>query len=50
MKRYGAVGHKRKDSRSDMSAFRHKHMDSCGEMMVSSAIKTGTSVTIKMVP
>ena len=50
MKRYGAVGHKRKDSRSDMSDFRHKYMDSCGEMMVSSAIKTGTSVTIKMVP
>ena len=49
MKRYGAVGHKRKDSRSDMSAFRHKHMDSCGEMMVSSGIKTGTSVTFIMV-
>lgn len=46
----GAIGNKRKDSRSDMSAFRHKHMDSCGEMMVSSGIKTGTSVTIKMVP
>lgn len=48
MKRYGAVGHKRKDSRSDMSAFRHKHMDSCGEMMVSSGIKTETPVTMKI--
>lgn len=50
MKRQGAVGNKRKDSRSDMSDFWHKYMDSYGEMMVSSGIKTGTSVTIKMVP
>ena len=50
MKRQGAVGNKRKDSRSDMSNFWHKYMDSYGEMMVSSGIKTGTSVTIKMVP
>lgn len=48
MKRCGAVGHKRKDSRSDMSDFRHKNMDSCGEMIVSSGIKTRTSVTIKI--
>ena len=33
MKKYGAVGHKRKDSRSDMSDFRHKYMDSRGEMI-----------------
>ena len=46
MKRLGAVGNKRKDSRSDMSDFWHKYMDSYGEMMVSSGIKTGTSVTI----
>ena len=50
MKRYGAVGHKRKDSRSDMSDFRHKNMDSRNEMRVSSGIKTETPVTIKMVP
>lgn len=40
MKRQGAVGNKRKDSRSDMSDFWHKYMDSYGEMMVSSGIKT----------
>lgn len=27
----GAIGNKRKDSRSDMSAFRHKNVDSRGE-------------------
>ena len=48
MKKYGAVGHKRKDSRSDMSDFRHKYMDSRGEMIVPSGLKTGTSVTMKM--
>ena len=48
MKRQGAVGHKRKDSRSDMSEVRHKYMDSRGEMIVSSGIKTGTPVTMKM--
>ena len=36
----GAVGHKGKDSRSDMSDFGHKNMDYRGEMMVSSGIKT----------
>ena len=46
MKRQGAVGNKLKDSRSDMSEVRHKYMDSRGEMIVSSGIKTGTSVTI----
>ena len=40
MKRHGAVGNKRKDFRSDMSDFRHKYMDSRGEMMMSSGIKT----------
>lgn len=48
MKRYGAIGNKRKGSRSDMSDFWHKYMDSCGEMIVSSGIKTRTSVTIKI--
>ena len=48
MKRQGAVGDKCKDSRSDMSDFWHKYMDSYGEMMVSSGIKTGTPVTMKM--
>lgn len=48
MKRLGAVGHKLKDSRSDMSAVGHKYMDSYGEMVVSSGLKTGTSVTMKM--
>lgn len=42
----GAIGNKRKDSRSDMSDFWHKYMDSYGEMMVSSGIKTETPVTI----
>ena len=40
MKRLGAVGNKRKDSRSDMSDFWHKYMDPRNEMMVSSGIKT----------
>lgn len=40
MKRLGAVGNKRKDARSDMSAVGHKNMDFRGEMMVSSGIKT----------
>ena len=44
----GAVGHKLKDSRSDMSGVRHKYMDSRGEMIVPSGLKTGTSVTMKM--
>ena len=48
MKRLGAVGNKRKDSRSDMSDFWHKYMDSYGEMMVSSGIKTRAPVTMKM--
>lgn len=48
MKRHGATGNKRKDSRSDMSDFWHKHMDSCGEMIVPSGIKTGTPVTMKI--
>ena len=46
MKRLGAVGNKRKDSRSDMSDFRHKYMDSCGEMMVSSGIKTRALIVL----
>lgn len=50
VKRLGAVGHKLKDSRSDMSEVRHKYMDSRDEMRVSSGIKTETPVTIKMVP
>ena len=44
----GAIGNKRKDSRSDMSDFWHKYMDSYGEMMVSSGIKTETPVTMKI--
>ena len=40
MKRYGAVGNKHESFHGDMSDFRHKYMDSCGEMMVSSGIKT----------
>lgn len=48
MKRLGAVWNKRKDSRSDMSEVRHKYMDSCGEMIVPSGLKTETSVTMKM--
>lgn len=48
MKRLGAVGNKRNDSRSDMSDFWHKYMDSRGEMIVPSGLKTGTSVTMKM--
>ena len=48
VKRHGAVGNKRKDSRSDMSDFWHKYMDSYGEMMVSSGIKIETPVTMKM--
>ena len=48
MKRHGAVGHKRKDSRSDMSDFGNKYMDSRGEMMVSTGIKTETPVTMKI--
>ena len=48
MKRLGAVGNKLMSFHSDMSDFRHKYMDSCGEMMVSSGIKTGTPVTMKI--
>lgn len=44
----GAIGNKRKDSRSDMSDFWHKYMDYYGEMMVSSGIKTETPVTMKI--
>ena len=36
----GAVGNKLLSFHSNMSVFRHKYMDSCGEMMVSSGIKT----------
>ena len=46
MKRLGAVGNKRKDSRSDMSDFWHKYMDSYGEMMVSSGIKTRALIVL----
>ena len=44
MKRLGAVGHKLKDSRSDMSEVRHKYMDSRGEMIVPSGLKTAATV------
>ena len=40
----GAIGNKRKDSRSDMSDFWHKYMVYYGEMMVSSGIKTAATV------
>ena len=46
MKRQGAVGNKRKDSRSDMSDFWHKYMDYYGEMMVSSGIKTRALIVL----
>ena len=46
MKRQGAVGNKCKDSRSDMSDFWHKYMDSYGEMMVSSGIKTRALIVL----
>ena len=46
MKRLGAVGNKRKDSRSDMSDFWHKYMDSYGEMVVSSGIKTRALIVL----
>lgn len=46
MKRHGAVGNKCKDSRSDMSDFWHKYMDSYGEMMVSSGIKTRALIVL----
>lgn len=42
----GAIGNKRKDSRSDMSDFWHKYMDSYGEMMVSSGIKTRALIVL----
>ena len=46
MKRHGAIWNKRKDSRSDMSDFWHKYMDSYGEMMVSSGIKTRALIVL----
>ena len=46
MKRHGAIGNKRKDSRSDMSAVGHKYTDSHSEMMVSSGIKTGALIVL----
>ena len=46
MKRHGATGNKRKDSRSDMSDFGHKHLDSRDEMMVSSGIKTRALIVL----
>ena len=42
----GAIGNKRKDSRSDMSDFWHKYMDYYGEMMVSSGIKTRALIVL----
>ena len=48
MKRHGAIGNKLMSFHSDMSDFGHKHLDSRDEMMVSSGIKTGTPVTMKM--
>lgn len=42
----GAIGNKRKDSRSDMSDFWHKYMDYYGEMVVSSGIKTGALIVL----
>ena len=47
VKRHGAIGNKLMSFHSDMSAVGHKCMDSRGEMVVSSGIKTGTSVTMK---
>lgn len=44
----GAVGNKLMSFHSDMSDFWNKYMDSCGEMIVPSGIKTGTPVTMKM--
>ena len=46
MKRQGAVGNKLKDSRSDMSEVRHKYMDSRGEMIVPSGLKTGVLIVL----
>jgi hypothetical protein len=43
----GAVRNKLMSFHSDMSDFGHKHMDSCGEMMVSSGIKTRVSMVMK---
>lgn len=48
MKRHGAIGNKLMSFHSDMSDFWHKYMDSRGEMMVLSGIKTETPVTMKM--
>lgn len=44
----GAVRNKLMSFHSDMSDFRHKYMDSRGEMIVPSGIKTGTPVTMKI--
>ena len=46
MKRHGAVGNKPMSFHSDMSDFWHKYMDSCGEMMVSSGIKTRALIVL----
>ena len=46
MKRLGAVGNKQMSFHSDMSDFGHKYMDSYGEMMVSSGIKTRALIVL----
>ena len=46
MKRQGAVGNKLMSFHSDMSDFWHKYMDSYGEMMVSSGIKTRALIVL----
>ena len=46
MKRLGAVGNKLMSFHSDMSEVRHKYMDSCGEMIVLSGIKTGALIVL----
>lgn len=46
VKRLGAVGNKLMSFHSDMSEFWHKYMDSCGEMIASSGIKTGTFMAV----
>lgn len=46
MKRHGAVGNKLMIFHSDMSEVRHKNMDSSGEMMVSSGIKTRALIVL----
>ena len=46
VKRQGAIWNKLKSFHSDMSDFWHKYMDSYGEMMVSSGIKTRALIVL----